>query len=84
MAERAVLRNVPEVLQTALPALPRSNDEFVRLVLRLSSRGAFAFSRAAKFQTRHREADHQLSKSEENPSLDKEYNEEVLRRKVYG
>jgi hypothetical protein len=79
MAERAVLLNVPEVLQTALPALLRSNDEFVRLVLRLSGQGAFAFSARRNFKVAvEKQATRSLSRK--RTPLDKEYNEEVLRR----
>lgn len=79
MAERAALLDVPEVLQTALPALLRSNDEFVRLVLRLFGQGVFAFSATAKSKTFHKEAGRQVSEPERT-ALDKEYNEEVLGR----
>jgi hypothetical protein len=78
MGGRAVLLNVPEVLQTTLPALLRSNDDFVRLVLRLSGQGAFAFS-AAKFKLAiEKQATSALSRK--RTPLDNEYNEEVLRR----
>jgi hypothetical protein len=79
MAERAVLLNVPEVLQTTLPALLRSNDEFVRLVLRLSGQGVFAFSARRNF-TLAIEKQATSSLSPKRTPLDKEYNEEVLRR----
>jgi hypothetical protein len=79
MAERAVLLNVPEVLQTALPALLRSNDDFVRLVLRLSGQGVFAFSARRNFKLAvEKQATSSLSRK--RTPMDKEYNEEVLRR----
>ena len=45
-----MLLNVSEILQTSLPALLRPNDDFVRLVLRLSGQGAFAFSARRNFK----------------------------------
>ena len=82
LAGRAVLHNVPEILQTSLPALLRSNDDFVRLVLRLSGQGAFMFSARRNFKLPiKKQAPSSLSRK--RTPLDKQYNEEVREAAKY-